>query len=205
MTSGEQNNTVPELYGLILAGGKSLRMGHDKSVIEWHGKEQRYYVADMLRGVCSDVFISCRKEQQGEIDTHYKTLPDTVVGSGPLIAILSAFKAHPNVAWLVVACDLPLLDLSTLKYLIDNRVTSSIATTFSSPFDGLPEPLITIWEPASHDALLAHVADGFSCPRKGLIRNESRVRILTPPNPDALLNANTPEEAEKVRVILSNA
>lgn len=205
MISGVGNNIRPLLYGLVLAGGKSLRMGQDKGIMQWHGKEQRYYIADMLLNVCDDVFISCREEQQQEIEPTYKTLPDTVDGSGPLIAILSAFKAYPHAAWLVVACDLPLLDLPTLKYLIDNRDIASIATTFSSPFDQLPEPLITIWEPASHEALLAHIGDGYTCPRKALIRNENRVRILPPPNPDALLNANTPEDAEKVRVIINNA
>ncbi len=203
MTSEEQNNSAKAaLFGLVLAGGKSMRMGHDKSVIQWHGKEQRYYIADMLQHVCEDVFISCRPEQQSEIDNAYKTLPDTVSGSGPLVAILSALKARPDVAWLVVACDLPLLDIQTLQYLIGNRDTTSIATTFESPFDTLPEPLITIWEPSAYAVLQAHSADGFSCPRKALIRNVERVKILTPPDATALMNANTPGDADQVREII---
>ena len=48
-----------KIHGLVLAGGKSIRMGHDKSVINWHGKEQRYYIADLLEKFCDelDVFI----------------------------------------------------------------------------------------------------------------------------------------------------
>ena len=203
MISKEQNNTQPRLYGLVLAGGKSTRMGHDKSIIKWHAIEQRYYMADMLKNICEDVFISCRPEQQNEIDPQYKTIPDTYTGAGPLSGILSAFQAHPSVAWLVTACDLPLLDLSTLKYLIAHRNTNAIATTFESPFDQLPEPLITIWEPSGHEILLSFLADGFTCPRKVLIRNNERVNILKAPNPVSLMNANTPEDAEKVREILS--
>ncbi len=198
----KEDNRIPPLFGLVLAGGKSLRMGYDKSTIKWHGKEQRYYMADLLKGYCKEVFISCKPEQQNEIDTNYKTLPDTYSGAGPLVAILSAFKAKPDVAWLVIACDLPLLDDQTLNFLIQNRNTNGIATTFKSPFDSLPEPLITIWEPSSYEILQSHISDGYTCPRKALIRNEEKVKILIPPNHDALMNANTPEDAEKVKEII---
>jgi molybdopterin-guanine dinucleotide biosynthesis protein A len=177
-------------------------MGSDKGVIKWHGAEQRYYMANMLRKVCDRVFISCRADQQNEIDSAYNLLPDTVDGSGPLIAILSAFNAYPEAAWLIVACDLPLLDSDTINYLIANRDSEKIATTYRSPFDSLPEPLITIWEPQSREVILSYYNDGYTCPRKILIRNEERVTILTPGNPHALMNANTPEDAEKVRKII---
>ena len=199
MISGD--NKIP-LYGLVLAGGKSKRMGFDKSTIKWHGKEQRYYMADLLANVCAEVFISCRPEQQNKIDRQYKTLIDTYTIPGPYAAILSAFKEHPNVAWLVVACDLPLLDMNTLQYLIQHRDTSLIATTFKSPFDSLPEPLITIWEPASYPVLLTFLSEGYSCPRKALIRSGDNVKILTSPDDNALMNANTPEDLGKVKELL---
>jgi molybdenum cofactor guanylyltransferase len=197
-----EGNNIPPLYGLVLAGGRSVRMGSDKGAMQWHGVEQRYYMADLLKEVCEDVYISCRADQKDEMDNNYKTLPDSCPGAGPLIAILSAFRSRPHVAWLVVACDLPLLDRKTLLFLAENRNTRSIATTYRSPFDGLPEPLITIWEPAAFAKLEAHIADGFSCPRKALIRNEGEVTILTPPDEQALINANTPEDAAKARSIL---
>lgn len=202
MTSNVQSNKEYPLYGLVLAGGKSLRMGHDKGSISWHGREQKYYMADMLRDICEEVFISCRDGQQNEIKPGYNALTDSYGGAGPIIGILSAFKAYPNAAWLVTACDLPLLDTPTLQYLLQHRNTAKIATTFASPFDSLPEPLITIWEPASYSILQSYYADNFKCPRKLLIRNEEQVHILLPPNPDALINANTPEDAERVKAII---
>lgn len=200
MTSGDNN--IPPLSGLVLAGGKSIRMGLDKGTMQWHGKEQRYYMADMLKKFCTEVFISCKPEQQSDIAPEYKTLPDTYDVRGPYAGILSAFKERPGVAWLVVACDLPLLDINTLQFLVQNRDTTSIATTFKSPFDGLPEPLITIWEPSSYPALLSFLSDGYTCPRKALIRSGDKVTILDPRDEQALMNANTPEDAEKVKEIL---
>ena len=198
MISGDNNSIVP-IYGLVLAGGKSVRMGEDKGRIQWHGIEQRYHMANMLSQFCSEVFISCRPEQVGEIDARYKLLPDSIEGAGPLCGILSAFKAYPDVAWLVTACDLPLLDEATLQFLIENRVDTTLASTYESPYDSLPEPLITIWEPSAYDLLLQFFNEGFNCPRKILIRNKERVNILQPNESDALLNANTPADAELVR------
>jgi molybdopterin-guanine dinucleotide biosynthesis protein A len=190
----------PRLNGLVLAGGKSVRMGHDKSVIDWHGKKQRYYLADLLKYHCTDVYISCRPGQQDEMDAGYKTIADTFTGLGPYGAILSAFRQEPDAAWLVIACDLPLMDINTLEYLATNRNFSALATTFESPHDGLPEPLVTIWEPKSYPVLLSFLSQGYTCPRKVLINSE--IHILQAPVPGALVNVNTPEEKEKVKNIL---
>lgn len=189
-----------KLYGLVLAGGKSSRMGHDKSIIKWHGKEQRYYIADLLAKLCDEVYISCREEQQGEIDIKYKTITDKAEGKGPVVGIQSAFATHDNVAWLVVACDLPLIDEKILGHLIANREVEKIATTYKSPHDVLPEPLITIWEPKSIEALEAFRAKGYNCPRKVLINSDTK--IIEPPDEEALINANTPDDAARVTGII---
>jgi len=190
----------PALNGLVLAGGKSLRMGFDKGTVNWHGKEQRYYMADILKPLCAEVFISRSSEQQ-EINAEYAAITDTFVNLGPYGAILSAFREQPDRAWLVVACDLPLLDTGTLKYLIANRDTSALATAFQSGINEFPEPLITIWEPKSYPVLLSFLAQGYSCPRKVLINTEPK--LLKVPYQKALTNVNTPEELEKIRHILS--
>jgi molybdopterin-guanine dinucleotide biosynthesis protein A len=115
---------------------------------------------------------------------------------GPFGAILSAFRAHPDAAWLVVACDLPNLDAAAIDYLVAQRNTSKIATTFRSPFDQFPEPLVTIWEPKSYPVLLQFLAQGYSCPRKALIN--SPTEILEPLRPESLVNVNQPEELAQV-------
>ena len=187
----------PLLNGLVLAGGKSVRMGFDKGSVNLFGKEQRYYMADLLKNYCNDVFISCREGQQQAVDSLYASIADTFTGLGPFGAILSAFRENPDKALLVVACDLPLLDVETIQHLITNRNVSSIATAYESGFDGLPEPLITIWEPKSYPVLLAFLAQGYSCPRKVLINSE--ITLLKAPDPNTLTNVNTPEDMEKIK------
>ena len=190
----------PVLNGLILAGGKSQRMGFDKGKVNWHGKEQRYHMADLLKPFCNDVFISCRDDQQKGIDEQYLSLSDTFTGLGPFGAILSAFREKPDNAWLVIACDLPLIEEDTIKFLKENRNVSSVATAYQSNYQDFPEPLITIWEPKSYPVLLSFLAQGYSCPRKVLINSDTH--ILQAPNPDDLTNVNTPDELEKIKRVL---
>ncbi|GAA4160382.1 hypothetical protein GCM10022217_24320 [Chryseobacterium ginsenosidimutans] len=195
-----KETNFPKLNGLILAGGKSLRMGNPKDKINWHGKEQKYYAADLLAPFCDEVFISCRQDQLENFDTDYNALTDTFLNMGPFGGILSALRSQRDKAWLVVACDLPLLDERSLEFLIENRNTEKVATTYESPFDGLPEPLITIWEPKSYPLLLNFLGSGNTCPRKVLINSDTL--ILKPGNPDALMNVNTPEDMAKAKEIL---
>lgn len=188
---------VPPLRGLVLAGGKSVRMGSDKGLMEYHGKPQREFTADLLAPHCTEVFISCRPDQTAEIETPYQPLPDTFLDLGPYSALLSAFRAYPDSAWLVVACDLPLLDEGTLQFLAQRRDPSRMATAFNSPDNEFPEPLITIWEPKAYQILLQFLAQGYSCPRKVLIN--SNIALLQAPCTRALTNVNTPEESAEVR------
>lgn len=196
----EEHNSVPRLNGLVLAGGKSLRMGKAKDLLHWHGKEQRYFAADLLAPFCDEVFISCRQDQLEHFDPNYNALTDTFLNMGPFGGILSALRAQRDKAWLVVACDLPLLDKKSLEFLLQSRKPEKVATTYESPFDGLPEPLITIWEPKSYPLLLNFLGIGNTCPRKVLINSDTL--MLKPDNPDALMNVNTPEDAEKAKQIL---
>jgi len=197
---GQLQQAKPVVNGLVLAGGKSRRMGFDKGAVNWHGKEQRYYMADLLKSFCKEVFISCRADQQKEIDSNYLSLPDTFTDLGPYGAILSAFREKPDSAWLVIACDLPLMDENALQYLVNNRNASSVATAYKSPQNEFPEPLITIWEPKSYPLLLSFLAQGYSCPRKVLINSD--VTLLNSENTEALTNVNTPEELERIKRLL---
>ena len=191
---------TPPLKSLILVGGKSTRMGSDKAFLDYHGKPQYAFLSDILRGLNIETYISCRVEQVSEFNDNQEVITDTFLDLGPYGAILSAFRHDPNAAWLVLACDLPLLDAETLQFLIEKRNTHKVATSFQSPEskEGFPEPLIAIWEPRAYPTLLQFLAQGISCPRKVLINSD--IELLTPSVKEALMNVNTPEE----RVALLN-
>ncbi|MBD2723020.1 NTP transferase domain-containing protein [Hymenobacter armeniacus] len=183
---------APVLRGLVLAGGRSERMQTDKGALHYHNLDQRQHTAALLAEFCPDVRVSVRPDQATELPGGLTALPDTFLGLGPLGGILSAFQADPNAAWLVLACDLPFLTRETLEYLVSNRQPARMATSFRSPWDEFPEPLVSIWEPRSYGQLLRFLSLGYSCPRKALINSD--IELLHPPVPEELRNVNTPEE-----------
>jgi molybdenum cofactor guanylyltransferase len=183
----------PPLFGLILAGGASTRMQRDKAALRYHGHTQLEWVHELLSHFCATTFVSVRPEQCGEsMRSGFAQIVDSEPGIGPLAGISAALLAHPNAAWLVVACDLPFLTEKTLSSLLAGRDAQHIATAFRSRHDGLPEPLCAIWEPAARDIVSKHLAEGKRCPRKLLI--EAGCNLLELPEPQALDNVNTTEE-----------
>ncbi|MBO0323225.1 NTP transferase domain-containing protein [Muricauda sp. CAU 1633] len=185
--------TTPQLYGLVLAGGKSTRMGSDKGLLTYHGIPQQEYLYQLLGELCDDVFLSIRDEQSDSIPNSFKTIVDKNEYRGPFNGILSAHKAYSDVAWLVLACDLPLLDLETLKHLVENRDSKQGATSFATKETKLPEPLITIWEPKGLREAIHHMQTAeSSCPRKFLINSDTK--LVFPEHDEVLYNANNIED-----------
>lgn len=183
------------LNGLVLAGGKSSRMGIDKAFIKWHGVEQCYHLAAILKNSCSRVFISCNNKQESIIDNSYSQIVDRYEDAGPMGGLLSAFETDPSCAWLVVACDHPLLDASTIQYLVEHRDEAGIAIAFCNA-EGRPEPLIAIWEPVAYEILKKNFSEGQLSPQKLLLKNNAKLMI--PPNTNVLLNVNTKDEMKQL-------
>ena len=190
------------LYGLVLAGGRSTRMQADKAALTYGRRPQLAEAFDLVARHTERCFVSVRADQVEEtLRAAYPQVVDGDLGRGPIAGILAAQARHPECAWLVVACDLPQLDDATLDDLLRRRDPGRLATCFASALDGLPEPLCTVYEPASSASLLAHVADGRDCPRKFLMGHD--VHVLDPRRGAALDNANTPEDAAAIRVSLA--
>lgn len=188
---------APAVYGLLLSGGGSRRMQRDKAQLAYAGEPQLQRAWRLLQAVTTRAFVSLRASQCSDaLRRDFPQIVDTYDAIGPTAGILSAQDAYPDVAWLVLACDLPLLDADTLQTLLDARDPSADATAFCSRFDGLPEPLCAVWEPSSHDLLKQRHAEASYCPRKALILLRSH--LLAAPG-DALDNINTPEEFSEMQ------
>ena len=188
-------------YGLILAGGKSTRMGSDKGALKYHQKFQTEHLHEILTSLCDQTYISCREEQREELHlSHLPQLHDQFLGIGPMGGILSAFNKHPNARWLVVAVDLPFLQEESLKRLLKEHNPFKLATCFLNPEKGWPEPLCTLYNPKARQRFLEFLAMEMSCPRKVLFNSE--INALTLSGLD-LENANTPEDFAKANQYIS--
>jgi molybdopterin-guanine dinucleotide biosynthesis protein A len=184
----------PPVYGLVLAGGRSTRMQRDKASIEYRpGETQLDAVMQLLRPRVARAFVSVRQDQLTDgTRARYPQIIDRGGLEGPIAGISAALAGHPDVAWLVLACDLPFLDARTLDTLLAARASEHVATAFRSSHDGLPEPLCAIYEPRAGAAIDSYVAGGRNCPRKFLLNADTC--LLAQPNPRALDNVNTVAE-----------
>ena len=185
--------TTDTIYGLVLAGGESRRMGRDKALLIRDGRSQLAHIAALLEGITERVYVSSRQEQQDDPErSRFENIVDRYADIGPVAGILSAMDAHPNIDWLVVACDLPNIDATTLSFLLEKSDPKQSFTAFKSNYDGLPEPLCALYRSGSDAIIRRFVEDGIVCPRKILIRSDTQ--LLEQPDPAALDNINTPDD-----------
>ncbi len=198
-----QAEAIP-LCGLVLAGGQSSRMGRDKALLSYRDANQLSRTAALLGKVCTEVFVSCRQEQIADYQAAagVPAIADSYLDMGPLGGLLSAQRQRPNAAWLVAACDFPLIDNRAIAALSEARNPLRFATAFVSDDRNRPEPLLTIYEPKSRRRLLEAHAGGNDSLRSFLRSN--RVQLVEPRDPSALFNANDPKAFSKARRIMEN-
>ncbi|TAK60775.1 MAG: molybdenum cofactor guanylyltransferase [Bacteroidetes bacterium] len=181
---------VSPLYGLALAGGHSTRMKQDKGLMLYDGMPRREYCCAMISPYCEQVFISCREEQV--TPSPYKFIVDEYRDIGPVSGIVSAMSSHPDVAWLVLACDLYNVTIEALLALVSQRDASKFATAFTNPSTHRPEPLCAIWEPASRKELIESVRRNQTGP--SYLLESLDCKILSAPHSTMFDSVNTPEE-----------
>ena len=196
--------TVPEpVWGLVLAGGKSRRMGSDKALLRQNGETQLSRTVALLETQLERVFVSTTAAQADDAErSQFDQIIDRYEGVGPVAGILSAMDTNADVSWLVLACDLPNIDQATIAYLLENFSPNHPATAYRSTYDDLPEPLCAIYSPEARAVIDSFVDQGMHCPRKILIK--SNTHLLVQPNPAALHNINRPEDLAGTGITLTS-
>ena len=186
--SNHINNLIQEkiatVKGLVLVGGKSTRMGQDKSNLDYFGKPQKIVAKQLLESNKLETFYSVQNASEYDDEIH-----DKFLNLGPFGGICSAFQKDPNAAWFVLATDVPFVNDQIIKLLLNQRNPGKIATAIKGKGKDFPEPLITIYEPKAYPILLQYLAQGYSCPRKALINSEVEIVEV---DDDFIRNVNTP-------------
>jgi len=181
----------------VLAGGDSLRMGEDKALLDAGGEPQLLATLRLLRNHASPSFVSLRIGQRNEpVRSGLRQIVDRIDGIGPAAGLLAAHDAHPQAAWLVVACDLPLLGDAALEALVQARDGRHAAIGYRSARDDLPEPLCMLWEPRALECLGRQVRAGRNGLREALRHLDTL--LLPAPSDGALDNSNAPQERERL-------
>ena len=137
------------LYGIVLAGGKSTRLGQDKARLRYKGQDLLQRSVALLQKICPDTRVVGRDASVHGLDVSW--MLDDIPGIGPMGGIITALK-RLNASCLVISCDLPFLTEKMLTRLVDarNRIGyRKSMTVFRDESTGFIESLVAVYEPWS--------------------------------------------------------
>ena len=105
------------ITGIILAGGKSTRMGRDKSFILFSGRPLIEVVIDKISALCNDLIIVTNDPQPYE-KYSLRVEIDILKDKGPLGGIYTGLMYSKDKYNFVVACDMPFLNHDLMQYMV---------------------------------------------------------------------------------------
>jgi molybdopterin-guanine dinucleotide biosynthesis protein A len=154
------------MTAIILAGGKSSRLGRSKALQVIEGKSLIQWVIDRLATLSTEIIIATAHGEAIPCSSavRIKTVADTYPGKGPLVGIYSGLVASSSSRAIVVGCDTPFLSVGLLEYM----------TQICSTFDVIVPRIKNELEP-----LCAVYSKNCSSPIQGLLeQDEMRIRKL---------------------------
>lgn len=103
---------------VILAGGKSSRMGFDKQLLKVNKKRVMEIMINKLKKEFDDIIIVTNKPEL-YIGSQYKIVSDEIKGKGPLGGIYTGLKESSSKYVYFIACDMPNINLDYIRYMKD--------------------------------------------------------------------------------------
>lgn len=188
----------PPLYGGVLIGGRSSRMGRPKQLLEIAGGTLLHRTVDALRAVCSEVVLL----GEGEAPADLRGMPrlaDVGDAEGPLAGLLAAFRWQPAARWMVAGCDYPRIRAAALRWLLAQAQPGVWAVLPRRTADARPEPLLAYYEPVCAP-LLEDMAKQRGGGPSRLARYPHVESPIVPPHLcDAWQDADYPSDIEVIR------
>lgn len=128
------------ITGVILAGGKSSRMGTDKGVLELNGKKIIEHIIYSIQPVVDEIIIISNTANYNYLGL--KVYSDIIKECGPLAGIHTALTHSSTERNLVVSCDIPFINSELLSYIVENAGGCEVAIPVHK---GNTEPLCAVY------------------------------------------------------------
>ena len=183
-----------KVTGIVLAGGRSRRMGEDKSLMKLNGKSLVEYSIDALKHLCDKVIVSSN-------NPHYEftgceVWPDELPDQAPIIGIYSSLKRSETETNIFLSCDIPLMSTSMIGYLLAKSENHDITVPIHD--NGQIEPLCGIYKKSSAGILKEFIDRGnyrlsecLSSASAHFVPVDFQIPCNTP---NLFLNINTPDD-----------
>jgi molybdopterin-guanine dinucleotide biosynthesis protein A len=206
MAENEMPGAQPGISAVVLAGGRSLRLGKDKSFLLIGGQPLVARTVQTLAQLSDDLLIVTNWPERYEpLGLPARLVSDEQPGLGSLMGIYSGLRAARYPHALVVGCDMPFLNLALLTHMLPLAEECDVAIP---RVHGLLEPLHAVYGKTCLPAIARLLAEG----RRKVIAFFHEVKVcyleddeVNRFDPDHLsfLNVNTEEDWARVQAILA--
>ncbi len=192
--AGTRWRLTEDATAIVLAGGRSRRMGTDKSMLPIDGRPMVEYICQQLSGTFTRVLISANDAAKFSF-LGFDVVPDRLPDQGPLMAIASALDASNSELNLIVGCDIPQIRLPVVRRMLAEAEGADVVIPVTR--DGKQQPLLAVYRRSARRSMNDVLESGGRRIRD--IYNSSRVRFLALDDEDWFANVNTMGDYERFR------
>ena len=195
-----QAEKLNDICAVILAGGKSSRMGSNKALLDFGGRPLIQVIADRIRSITDQILISSNDPSRYEF-LNFPVIPDRYRGHGPLAGLHAAMLWNTCALYIILACDLPNLQAPFLR-----RLTSLVKgydAAIPRTRDGLAHPLCAVYRRTCLPAVESSLLRGANKMIEILQQSSLSIRWVEPEEGRfedvELANINTPEDLRRLK------
>lgn len=185
---------------IILAGGKSERMGFDKQFLQIDQRRLMDFLVNKLKTVFNEIIIVTNKPEC-YVGLSHKVITDRIIGKGPLSGIHAGLLESSSKYSFIVACDMPNVNMQYVEYMMESMKDSSLDGCVTKFMDNI-EPFMSFY---SKD-LIGKIEKSLSQGRRSVrsVLKQSNIKYIEEiearkfsPNWDMFLNLNTKEDLNR--------
>jgi molybdopterin-guanine dinucleotide biosynthesis protein A len=189
-----------DITGIILAGGKSTRMGSDKGFLKLNGVSFMEYSITAMKPLVSEIIIVSNNPDYDIFNL--KRVEDVIKEAGPLAGIYTGLKTSKTEFNLVLSCDVPLITKEILEMLIEAQDRQSDIVQIVS--QGKSMPLIALYKKCCETQFYQLLKNDER--RLHVAVNQCKVKNITLSSQTELFtkNINTPEDLKIIEDVSNN-
>lgn len=194
---------MSQATAIILAGGKSSRMGTDKALIKVNDENMLEGAVRALAGGFGELIVSANNKSYDSLGI--KTVSDVFPGRGPLSGIHAGMLASGNDVNFVVPCDMPFIDVKLALYMVELAAGFDVVVPKIGSYY---EPLFAVYNKSCLPAVEAHLMAGRNKVTRLYTDSGLKVRCVSESeiekfghSESLFFNVNTPVDLEQAKNI----
>ena len=188
-----KNKKIDTVCAVILSGGKSSRMGSDKSFLEFESCDSLIeYQHKKLSRIFEDVYISSKFDKFDFLDSKDKLILDDINTYSPMVALDAIFKKIKNNKVFLICIDTPLIYLETIKELVDVSLKTNFEIIIAKDYVGNRHVLCGVFDKSVHKKVQNCLENNIH--KVNFLINQCNYKECTFKDETQFININTPNE-----------